>query len=628
MPETDVVIVGAGPSGLSLAVALSQLQIKSVVLEKQHDICEDPRAIALAGDASRILSLIGITAREMDQISQPLSGVNFYDSTFTSVPFLQLEHDQDWSEQSLPNASVILQPGLEQLLRDRAYVSEYITLKLDCEVVGIVENPNNVEVTYKEKGTPGTYVIRGQYTVGADGKRGFVRKHFLEDKGIKQETGRYSYEATWVAANLKVTMPTPSSHPHFPLWDLGYEPDELWDLFWPGGFHFCNHPTMPVATGRFGPIEEKYWRFEYELPPNFELPEDAVGHLKEQMEPHLTIPPSGLRGQACQLKTPVRFPWDCVEVLRCGPAHFVQKVVNRWFDGRVILIGDAAHVFPPFGAQGIVSGIRDALGLSWRLSLLVSGNRKIPHKESSSFNKDSLLLTWSRERRQGVDEAARMTAANGTFLQTKSQVLRWAVWCADTVISWIPRLRLSLLRGHFSDRDGVRGVKDGFFLEDQGGGTRTAQIFIQGACDRSVHLSDHVFRNSNAALTLLILHHPETEQEWTAIQQASKRLDLPSNFLAEKAICLSDKTSVSLQLQPESKKIQSSQMLTPATAVEASRAGHKPLPLYDPSTFRKRFQSSAKYALIRSDFIIFSQAKTLEQLEDQISRAWEMVTNS
>lgn len=237
-------------------------------------------------------------------------------------------------------------------------------------------------------------------------------------------------------------------------------------------------------------------------------------------------------------------------------------------------------------------------------------------------------MAWSRERRQGVDEAAEMTAANGTFLQTKSNVLRWAVWCANAVLSWIPRLRLSLLRGHFSDRDGVRGVEDGFFLDGQGGGTRTAQIFVQGADDGSVELSDQVFRNSKAALTLLILHHPGTEQEWTAIQQASKRLDLPTIFLAEKAICLNDNTPVPLQLQPESRKIQSLHMLTPATAGVVSRAGHKPLPLYDPCAFRKRFQSSAKYALIRSDFIIFSQAKTLEQLEDQISRAWRMATNS
>ncbi|VUC29693.1 unnamed protein product [Clonostachys rosea] len=628
MHETDVVIVGAGPSGLSLAVALSQLQIKSVVLEKQHDICEDPRAIALAGDASRILSVIGITAEEMDQIAQPLSDLNFHGSTFTSAPFLQLEQGPDWSEQVLPSSSVILQPGLEQLLRNRAQASKYIKLKLNCEVVGLAETPSNVEITYEEKDTSGSYVVRGKYAVGADGKRGFVRKQFLEEKGIKQETGRYNYEATWVAANLKVTMPTPSTHPHFPLWELGYEPDELWDLFWPGGFHFCNHPTMPVATGRFGPTAGKYWRFEYELPPDFELPGDAVGHLKEQMEPHLTISPSGLRGQGHWLNTPVQFPWDCVEVLRCGPAHFAQKVVNRWFDQRVILIGDAAHVFPPFGAQGIASGIRDALGLSWRLSLLVGGTETLLHKGTASLNKDWLLLTWSSERRQGVDDAAKLTAANGSLLQAKSPVLRWAVWCANAMVSWMPRLRLTLLRGHFSDRDGVRGAKDGFFLGDQGGGTKTAQIFIRGARDGSVELSDHVFRNSNAALTLLVLHNPETEQEWAAIQRASKRLHLPSNFLAETVVTLNDKALSSVQQQPESTKIESSHFLTPATAGAVSRAGHKPLPLYDPSAFRKRFHASAKYALVRSDFIIFSQAQTLEQLECQIGQAWRMVTNS
>jgi 2-polyprenyl-6-methoxyphenol hydroxylase-like FAD-dependent oxidoreductase len=45
----------------------------------------------------------------------------------------------------------------------------------------------------------------------------------------------------------------------------------------------------------------------------------------------------------------VTFPRNCIEVLRCRPFAFTQKVVNQWFDRRTILIGDAAHVFPPFG---------------------------------------------------------------------------------------------------------------------------------------------------------------------------------------------------------------------------------------------------------------------------------------
>jgi hypothetical protein len=87
----------------------------------------------------------------------------------------------------------------------------------------------------------------------------------------------YPYDGTWVAANLHITLPTPESHPDFPLWKLGYTPDELWDIFWPDGFQyvseifdrrnnvlsvssFCRHPTMPIATGRFGPKASRYWR--------------------------------------------------------------------------------------------------------------------------------------------------------------------------------------------------------------------------------------------------------------------------------------------------------------------------------------------------------------------------------
>ncbi|ETS84377.1 hypothetical protein PFICI_02402 [Pestalotiopsis fici W106-1] len=626
MYETDVIIVGAGPSGLTLAVALSQLQIQSLVIEKQHDICEDPRAIALAGDAWRILSLVGISVEEMARISQPISELQFHDRIFTSEPFLRLEQTPDWAGHALPNTSVNLQPGLEQLLRDRAQSSDMITLKLDCEVVGIDQNASNVEITYEEKYTHRRQTIRGKYVVGADGKRGFVRKSFLEEKGIKQETGQYRYEATWVAANLKLTMPTPDTHPQFPLWDLGYEPEELWDLFWPKGWHFCNHPVMPVATGRFGPISEKYWRFEYELPPNFALPENVMTHLEEQMNPHLTLAASSLRRNGRQPNSPVRFPWDCVEILRCGPAHFAQKVVNRWFDGRTILIGDAAHVFPPFAAQGILNGVRDALGLCWRLELLIKGPKKTAsNMETSSFDSELLLSTWSNERRHGVDESANQTAENEYALQIKSNALRWAIWCADTAMSWAMPFRQTLIRSHFCDRAGFRGAKGGFFLESEGGGVKTAQIFVQGIKgNESVELSDKLLRHHKAALTILVLHDPTSEEELARVHEVLKRLNIPTNFLAENVIILNDR--ISEQQLP--RRLQGPLFLTPARTAMISRAGYQQLPLYDPGSFRMRFQANAKYALVRPDFIIFSQAQTLEQLESQICQACSMVTNS
>jgi hypothetical protein len=49
---------------------------------------------------------------------------------------------------------------------------------------------------------------------------------------------RYEYEATWVAANFKITPPTPETHPKFPLWELGYTPEEVYEKFWPAGFQY------------------------------------------------------------------------------------------------------------------------------------------------------------------------------------------------------------------------------------------------------------------------------------------------------------------------------------------------------------------------------------------------------
>lgn len=83
-------------------------------------------------------------------------------------------------------------------------------------------------------------------------------------------------------------------------------------------------------------------------------------------------------------------------------------MVNRWFCRRTLLIGDAAHVFPPFGGQRIASGIRDAQALAWRLALLSQIN-------ATASVQDKFLAGWANERRQMVDHAARLTRVNGSI---------------------------------------------------------------------------------------------------------------------------------------------------------------------------------------------------------------------
>ena len=194
-----------------------------------------------------------------------------------------------------------------------------------------------------------------------------MRKRFLEPVGIKQQVGKYAYNGAWVAANLKISLPTPKTHPELAVWALGLSPENLYDIFWPSNWHFVTHPTEAVAAGRFGPPADRLWRHEFELSYAWEDGMDALELFWTNITPSITRDESSIPG----LAKPTTFPRDCIEVLRCRPFTFVQKVAGpTWHHNRTIIIGDAAHVFPPFGGQGIASGVKDAVGLSWRLAIL------------------------------------------------------------------------------------------------------------------------------------------------------------------------------------------------------------------------------------------------------------------
>jgi 2-polyprenyl-6-methoxyphenol hydroxylase-like FAD-dependent oxidoreductase len=189
--------------------------------------------------------------------------------------------------------------------------------------------------------------LQTRWLIGADGKRGVVRKQFLEKVAdIRQVNSDYRYEGTWVAANLKIQLCTPETHPEFPAWQLGLTPQEVYDLFWPKGWHFCSPPGKPTATGRFGPHDQRLWRHEFRQDDWDDETMDAEELLWEHLGPMLTRSRCGKGRVFEELAT---YPRALIEVLRCRPFTFAHKIINRWYHRDTILIGDAAHVFPPFG---------------------------------------------------------------------------------------------------------------------------------------------------------------------------------------------------------------------------------------------------------------------------------------
>jgi len=306
---------------------------------------------------------------------------------------------------------------------------------------------------------------------------------------------------------------------------------------------------------------------------------------------------------------------------------FNNRVVNRWFHNRIILIGDAAHVFPPFGAQGMASGIRDAFGLSWRLSAILHQSRTLRQQQDRQ-QQEALLQSWARERRRGVDESSRRTEANGRLMLSKSRFSAFVLWIVNCIFDYAPSWRDSATRKQEKDTRGFAGVNGGFFLdgakglgdneeEATGGGGKLAQVYVKtSSSESSSVLSDRLFWNGRASLTLLLLRRVSS-QELSEIREIIEALTLPIGLL--------DKEIVELCEEHIESSSKADSLGRGTTLIHPSKEpalnGPVLLAHYNPDAFRKRFRPGVLSALIRPDFIIFSQAETQLQLRRQLKMA-------
>ncbi|GAQ11816.1 hypothetical protein ALT_9137 [Aspergillus lentulus] len=609
--NTDVVIVGGGPSGLTLGLALARHQVKSIILEKEHEITQDPRGVVLTGDALRSLWTLGL-GKHVSSIGQELHSLNFHTTTHQNEPFYRTMLDSDVLEHALPCTILQSQPRLEYFLRHLVASSEYCTLQSGCEVVSRDEQANGVTVHYLDSDkTP--HQIHAAWLVGADGKRGVVRKHFLEPSaGVRQETGIFEYEGIWIAANLKITLPTPQSHPDLALWTAGLDPESVYDLFWPANWHFCRPPGKPVACGRFGPHSDRLWRHEFAVP-EWNDSMDASAKFWEHLTPLITRKIRPLHS-GCPVE--VTFPRDCIEVLRCRPFRFSHRVVNKWFAERTMLIGDAAHVFPPFGGQGVACGVQDALGLAWRLAILT----KVGSLAHSRTLRESLLQAWADERRMGTDNSARLTRQNGELCNKEgSWSLPVQLACLNVADAFLGALGIRL--GPFrADSQGYRGCVGGGFSTEDGGGIKLGQVYVQTRLPDSstlrVELSDQALRHVPTILTLLVvapIQCSEMDQELIALHKVLRQSKMDPAVLSEQSIVQFDPSDSSDHLPSASR--------WPVCRVAPADLliGYPVRPGYSSGQFMRRLgDPRARYVILRPDNIVIAMSRDLGGLKGSL----------
>ncbi|KAJ6096559.1 hypothetical protein N7486_007305 [Penicillium sp. IBT 16267x] len=596
LETTDVLICGCGPTGAMLSGYLDSMAVPNIVLEREAEITTDPRGIVLDEDGIRYMQGLDVYEHIYTDIGSCIEKVLFLPGEQQSLGTKEIfGFDTGSSEGSTGHVGVIShkQPVLEKHLRSVIEGSQYSQLRTRCTLESIEEDKDWVYASYVDP-EGNNRRIRARFLVGADGKTGYVRKQYLEPRGIKMDWAEQCrYEETWVALNWEITLPTAETHPDFPLWKLGYSSEEVYDQFFPKNFRFLCNPRRPAVCGRFGQTKDRLWRFEFVV--------QAGEDPEEMSEPHMiqevVFPYLRHAGARYGLQTEVEYPNDCIKVLRSRPFRFAARKCNKWAMGRVILCGDAAHVFPPFGGQGIASGFRDAIALAWRLAILT-------RSRSTRLDHEQVLEGWYSERCQQFEKSLNTTLRNGQMVSSANPVQNFIRDWAFRVMQLIPPLSIN-----WNSDPGVRARS--------GTPTRMAYCVELVKPNNRVRFTDDViFSKEKTKLFQIVILLDKPTEAMAAIQKMDGIDDFSDGHLSVKEATLLVRANDCLP-SDESNGSTSPSLFRTATSEEFKQSDlciGRPEPLGYNDSQIWNVMKGKRFVIVRHDRFVYAACDTQAEL--------------
>lgn len=319
-----VVIVGAGPTGVTAATTLARYGVDCLLIDRWPDVYTQPRAVHLDDEVFRLIAGLGI-ADEFAAISRPAAGLQFRDPTLRVMA--QFDRDCAESANGYPQANMFDQPEFERLLRSNLRTCPHAVLRANAEVTAVVQvGSDRSWVTFTDRSSGAEHRVAARFVLGCDGANSLVRT------AIGSTMDDLKFQQRWLVVDVATDA------------DLNQ---------WEGVHQVCD-PHRAATYMRIGP--DRY-RWEFRLLPG------------ETAEDYRTI--SSLY--------PLIRPWldgvgpERLTLLRVAEYTFRAQVADRWRRGGIFLLGDAAHLTPPFIGQGLCAGLRDAANLSWKLAGVING---------------------------------------------------------------------------------------------------------------------------------------------------------------------------------------------------------------------------------------------------------------
>lgn len=383
-PVVPVAIIGAGPVGLSLALGLARHGVRSVLLERQPTTSQRSKAPALHLRTREILRQWGVehAVREAGTLLETMPVYSAAGRRLLEFDFTRLAEEAE-----RPGILFLEQGQTERILLEALRATGYCDVRFGAEVTSVDPGMDTTTITYDDGVSQ---VVTARFTVGCDGAGSMVRTAL----GLSFDGATLPVKAT--LADVRVD-------------------DERDALPWPR-----NHNGARGITGaqRLAP---GHWRLV-----RVEKATGASGRAQGQKKVTDGEVDSWVR-----------------EVLGPGPAPviwasrflFQRRSSPRYRVGRVLLAGDAAHVFPPVMGQGMNAGIQDAHNLAWKLWAALDGGDVEP-----------LLASYDEERRHAVGVVSRYVERRARLGVQAPRVVRSAALMMMRIAMALPAARKRGLR--------------------------------------------------------------------------------------------------------------------------------------------------------------------------------------